>query len=131
MLGYAGWWCRKVTPSRARAKRVGVVSSETKSARIPSQTMRTTCDAWPAAKPSRPSKTTTKHVNKFLIPRIGKYSKPAPPAQAKARDNSATNGASSGRLDLDLVPLDLGAVELGDDAVGVFGHDVHKEMPPA
>jgi hypothetical protein len=26
------------------------------------------------------------------------------------------------RLDLDLMPFDLGAVELGDDAVGLFAH---------
>src|ERR1017187_4604604 len=34
-------------------------------------------------------------------------------------------------LDLHLVPLDAGAVELGEDGVGVIGGHVHKQMPLA
>jgi hypothetical protein len=35
------------------------------------------------------------------------------------------------RLDLYLLAFDLGAVELRYDAVGVFGHDIDKQVPLA
>ena len=62
------------------------------------------------------------------------------PQVSRVRDRNLTGAkatnpprgrARSGDFHFEFVAFDVGALELGDDAVGVFGCDVHKEVPLA